>query len=264
MSTPALPFNVRLVIATVCFICLAYLGTVMWGSSARISITTATPVQGITPYITNKTNGLRVVSVKTVGEGSRIDIEVTLLNQSSKNIMAYVVSTGSVSMTAQIGIDREPFAPGQVRVEKIPYNNVVNAAENNPSRAGEIVLAAVYSSDGTGDGEPQWVNRIKNKHLGMKDEVKFVLPLLRSTLDSPESDFERALLALESQVLELPTREENDKLSFDYKDGRSFVKEGLKANIKLLKSKKKASPSLNHRDELNEMITHYERFLAAL
>ncbi len=264
MSIPALPFTARLVIATLCFICLAYLGTVMWGSSARISIPTATHIQGITPYITNKTNALRIVSLKTVGEGSRIDIEVTLLNQSSKNIMAYVVSTGSVSMTAQIGIDGEPFAPGQIRIEKIPFNNVVNAAENNPSHAGEIILSAVYLADGTGEGEPQWIVKLKNKHLGMKDGIKLVLPLLRSAINSPEPDFERTLLVLESQASELPAGEENDKLSFDYKDGRSFVKEGLKANIKLLKSKKKASSNLTHRDELNVLITHYERFLAAL
>lgn len=264
MLTPALVFKARFVIATLCFICLAYLGTVMWGSSARISIAPAIHTQGITPYITNKTNALRVVSVKTVGEGSRIDIEVMLLNQSSKNILAYVVSTGSVSMTAQIGIDGAPFAPGQLRVEKIPYYNVVNAAENNPTRAGEIVLSAVYSSDGTGEGDTHWVTRIKNKHLGMKDGVKLVLHLLRSTFNSPEPDFEHALLALESQASELPTGEENDKLSFDYKDGRSFVKEGLKANIKLLKGKEKASLSFNHREELNVLLTHYERFLAAL
>lgn len=264
MLIQALSFKVRLTIAILCFICLAYLGTVLRGSSAHIPTTPAGHIQGITPYITNKTTALRVVSVKTVGEGVRTAVELTLLNQSAKDITAYVFSMGDVSITTQIGFDGEPFAPNQVRVEKIPFGNVVGAAENNPRRAGEIVLSAVFSTDGTGEGEPQWVAKIKNRYWGMKDEVKLVLPLLRNALNSKETDSERMLLMLESQVSQLPTDEENDKLSPDYRSGRSFVKEKLQSNLKDLRGRKKADPNADHRAGLNVLLAHYERFIATI
>lgn len=266
MLTLSSLFKWRLVTAFFCFICLAYLGTVIRGSLARIAPapSATTHHQGITPYLTNKTNALRVMSVKTIGEGSRTDVEITLKNQSNENITAYVLSMGDVSVTTQIGFDGEPFAPNHMRVEKIPFDNVTGAAQNNPARAGEIVLSAVFLANGTGEGEPRWVAKIKNKYMGMKDEVQIILPLLRSTSNSHEPDLERSLVALEAHAAELPQGKEKDKLSFDYQDGRSYVKEGLKSNIKYLKDKKKVDRSFNHRDELNVIIAHYERFLATL
>jgi hypothetical protein len=236
----------------------------MWASSARISPVASEQSQGLTPYITNKTNALRVISVKTVGEGIRTDVEIKLLNQSTKNITAYVLSMGSVSITTQIGFDGEPFAPGQIRVEKIPLGNVVGAAQNNPERAGEIVLSAVFSTDGTGEGESDWIAKIKNRYMGMKDEVKVVIPLLRNALNSTEADSERALLVLENQVAQLPTEEENDKRSHDYRSGRSFAKESLQSNLKDLRGRKKADPATSYRGGLGELLAHYERFVAIL
>jgi hypothetical protein len=264
MLTPDLPFKARLVVATLCLICLAFLGMVLKGSSARISTAPVKRTQGITPYVTNKTKALGVVSVKTLGEGSRTDVEITLINQSTKNIIAYVLSTGSVSMTTQTGFDGEAFAPGQIKVDKVPFSNVARAAENNPGRAGEIILSAVFSTDGTGEGEPRRVAKIKNKFLGMKDEVKLILPLLRRALNSTEADSERAILTLETQASQLPIEEESDKTSHDYRNGRSFIKDGLQSNIKNLKERKKAALSANHREGLTEIIAHYERFLSIL
>lgn len=264
MPIQALSFKACLIMAILCFICLAYFGMVLSGSSAHIPTAHVGHVQGITPYITNKTTALRVVSVKTVSEGVRTAVELTLLNQSAKNITAYVFSMGGVSITTQIGFDGEPFAPNQVRVEKIPFGNVVGAAQNNPGRAGEIVLSAVFSTDGTGEGEPQWVAKIKNRYWGMKDEVKLVLPLLRSALNSKEADSERVLLMLENQVAQLPTEEENDKLSHDYRSGRSFVKEKLQSHLKDLRGRKKADPSADHREGINVLLAHYERFIATI
>jgi hypothetical protein len=171
---------------------------------------------------------------------------------------------GSVSITTQIGFDGEPFAPNQVRVEKIPLSNLIGAAENNPRRAGEIVLSAVFSADGTGEGEPQQVAKIKNKYLGMKDEVKLVIPLLRSALSSTEADSERLLLMLEDQVSQLPTGEQDDKLSHDYRSGRSFVKDGLKSNLKNVRGRKSAAIISDYREGLKELIPQYERFLSIL
>lgn len=264
MSVPTVPFKARLGLAALCFICLAYFGMLPRGSSARISTASVTPHQGITPYLTNKTNALRVVSVKTAGEGSRTNVEITLINQSTQNITAFVLSMGSVSITTQIGFDGEPFVPNQVRIEKIPLSNVIAAAENNPGRAGEIVLSAVFLADGTGEGESQRVAKIKNRYLGMKDEVKLVLPLLRSALSSTEADSEHLLLMLENKASQLPTGEEDDKLSHDYRSGRSFVKDGLKSNLKNLRGRKSATLISDYREGLNELIPQYERFLSIL
>lgn len=264
MRIPDVSFKTRFVLATLCFLCLAFAGAMMRISSAHIPAASVTHTQGIAPYVTNKTNALRVVSVKMVGEGSRTDVEITLLNQSTKNITAYVFSTGSVSVTTQTGFDGEPFAPNRVRVEKISLNNVIGAAKNNPGRAGEIVLSAVFSADGTGEGEPQWVAKIKNRYLGMKDEARLILPLLRSAQTSTETDSERVLLTLEKLAAQLPTEEGNDKLSHDYRSGRSFVKDGLQSNIKQLRDKKNAALISSHREGLNELITHYEQFLSIL
>lgn len=253
----------NLIVITLCLICLGYLAARGW-PPARFPTASAELRQDITPYVTNKTEALQVTGVRKVGEGVSTDVEVTLVNQSAKGITAYVLTTGSVSITTQIGLDGVPFAPGQMRTEKFPYSNVTNAAARDPGRAGEIVLSAALAADGTGEGEPQWVARLTNRYLGMKDGIKLILPILRSSLSSAEADPDAALLQLEAQAAQIPTDRGGDRTSPDYRSGRNFVKERLKSMLKEIRSRKKAERNFDHRTGVKVLLEHHERFLSVL
>jgi hypothetical protein len=257
----ALSSKRNFIVIMLCLVCVIFLGARGWSPSSTVS---AGLRQGINPYVTNKTQALQVTGVTKVGEGASLDVEVTLVNQSSKGITAFVLSTGSVSVTTQIGLDGAPFAPGDVRTERVPYSNLEHAASKNPNRAGEIVLSAALTSDGTGEGEPQWVAKLKNRYMGMKDGIKLILPILRNSLNSAENDPDLALQQLEAQASQIPAEEGNDKVSPDYRSGRNFVRERLKSTLKGMRNKVKADKNFNHRMSLKALVEHHERFLSIL
>jgi hypothetical protein len=216
--------------------------------------------QEIMPRVTNKTNALRVISVKKVGEGVRSDVEVTLLNQSSHNITAYMISMGEFSVTTCCNT----FAPGETRIENIPFGNLEAHAAKNPDHAGELVLSAVYLEGGASEGEAQNLNRLKSRISGIKEQVKLVLPILRSALNSSQPDSENILQALESQVSLLPIEDKQANLLPQRKGGRAWIKGKLQREIQYLKSKDKTVVGFDLRTQLMQLVEAYEQLLARL
>src|SRR5918911_2466396 len=167
MARPSGSFNKsRLIVLTLMLACLIFLATGVW-TSIHMQASHAYQ-QEIMPRVTNKTNALRFISEKKVGEGVRSDVEVTLLNQSSHNITAYMISMGEFSVTTCCNT----FAPGETRIENIPFGNLEAHAAKNPDHAGELVLSAVYLEGGARGGEAKNLNRLKSRISGIKEQVK--------------------------------------------------------------------------------------------
>lgn len=250
-------FRYRLA-ATLVFACLTLAGIGVW-VSARLWPSYAKP-QEIELRAINRTKALQVASVKKVGEGISSDVELTLLNQSSRNIAAYMISMGEVSITTFSG----SFAPGETRVEKIPFSSLESNAAKTPGQAGELVLSAVYLEGGYSEGEAQHLNYLTNRMTGMKEHAKLVLPILRQALNSPQSGLENALDAVEAETTLLPIEDQYSKSSPQRKGGRAWIQGKLRREIQDLKNKNKHIAGYNLRAGLEELIASYEQLIATL
>ncbi|MGB9181173.1 MAG: hypothetical protein WCB68_18210 [Pyrinomonadaceae bacterium] len=255
----------RLVVTTAVFACLGILlGAGVW-ASAHTWISTKKYSKQIEPYSTNKTNTLRVIKIKRSFKGPLPVVEVTLLNSSTKSITGYILSVGSLNILSDCAASsRGPLAPNETYVEIIPIDNFDDAAAKDPEHTGELVVSAVTFDDQSSEGLSQHIAMIKNKHAGMREQIKLVLPILRFLLNSQESDPEKALLKIETQASLLSTEVENTNLAPDHKNGRAWVQENLDAKIKNLKIKQKGLAKFNYKDGLKEIVAFYEQFLARL
>lgn len=249
-----------LTIITCILCCLILLGTGVWAST-RIWASQSEKSQEIKLRAINKTSALKVVSIRKISNDLPM-AEVTLLNQSSKNINCYMLAIGDLMIVADYVPDGAFLAPGQEKVERILMGNFESAAERNPNHAGELIVAAVYFDDRTGEGDARRVEMLRKRYEGAKEQIELVLPVLRDALSSSE-DSDSALLTLESQASRLPTESENNKLSPDYREGRDMIKQELDGNIQRLKSEKN-KPGFNRKTKLIELVAFYEQLLTRL
>ena len=254
MPTPTLSFKARLVIATLGFTCLAFLA----GTSALRA--TYSQKNELNVKSINKTTALQVLSVVKT-KGLYPDIEITLLNKSDRNIVAYILRVGELSIMSDYAAVGEYLVPGDTKVEKIPFGNFEAIAGKDPSRAGELVIAAVYFEGGGGEGEIERLNMMKERYKGTKEQIELALVALRDALNSVQGDSRSSLLMLETKISLLPTQSENVKLSPNYRAGQDEIKNNLKMEIQNLKNKRS---SLAYRESLHSLITSYERILTSL
>lgn len=252
----------RLVAIGIVLTCLIFLVASVWAST-RMWATPAGTTQEIKPLVINKTNSLRVVSMEKT-KGQFPDLKVTLFNSSNKIIYAYILSVGDMGIMTYSRLNQESFAAGQTKIDKIPFGNFEAAAAEDPSRAGELVVSAVYFDDHTGEGEARHLEMIKDNYAGIKDQLKLLLPLLHSALSSAKSDLENALLTLESEASRLPTERGNVKLSADYRGGRAWVQESLSMEIQNLNSMRREYPNFDFSLDLKKLVESYERLFAKL
>lgn len=240
------------------FVCMVFLVAGAWAATHRLNLL-ARPAQQIQPSVTNRTNALGVVSVKKVGDGVLSSAEVTLVNQSTKNIVAYTLVVGDGGVTSWTS----NFAPGDTRVERISLGDLESAAEHYPHRAGEIRITAVYQQGGTSEGGSPYVNRLTDRMLGIKEETELVLPLLRKAQNSAESEADRSIEMLESEVASLSTHDKRSQSSPYREAGRNWIREKLRREIQEIKKKKLKSGSISLVDLVN-LSESYQRLFAEL
>ena len=173
-----------------------------------------------------------------------------------KNIIAFtlLLKLDGVSTTTDYAFSEELLTPGKTVVNYIPLDGLELAAANNISRDADVTISAVYFEDHTGDGEPKYVAKIKEKYLGIKDQVQRILPLLYKGLESSSQNLD-TVSEIETQAALLTTEDDRPTISADYKGGLRLAKNDLNSKIKKLKSHKEKT-------NLTDLITFYERVLA--
>lgn len=248
----------RLTVVTSVLSCLILRWAGVWAST-HIRASQSEGASDLKLYATNKTAALKVISVKKV-ESDLPMVEVTVQNQSPKNITSFMLAIGDLMILTDYVPDGTLFGPGEQNVQRISLGNFEAAAAKNPKQAGEVVVTAVYFDDRTGEGDARRVEMIRKRYEGIKEQIKLALPILRNALSSSE-DADNVLLAAESQVKNLPTEANNSRLSPDYRDGRDVMKQSLGESIQKLK-KKTAKP--NHKAEIKELMEFYEQLLTKI
>lgn len=248
------------VISVVLFLGCAALLVV--GVSARKLGSFERPSQVILPRVTNRTSSVQISNVRLLNNG---DVEVTLVNQSTKAIYAYTMITSEHPMRKGITAfaTSAPVAPGGTKTERISGGNLESGAARNPDGVGEIVFSAVYLEGGIAEGDAGDSEKLKRTMGGMKEQAKLALQILRDASTSREHDATRLLDAVESQVASMPVKDESAPSSRDREFGRASVNDRLLGEIRKLRMRK-ASPGFDVKSQLLELIPYYERLAEKL
>jgi hypothetical protein len=101
----------HLIIIFFIFSILLFIGTGIW-ASARIFTPLPPKPQEINLHVINKSNALHVSSIEKT-DGQYPHVKITLMNQSPKNITAYVLSIGDLSVTTDFASLGSFLAPGE-------------------------------------------------------------------------------------------------------------------------------------------------------
>lgn len=154
-----------------------------------------------------------LVVINVVGNESTLpSYKITVLNQSSKNIIAVgldVVVGGKPSMTATPrGVEGEPLvvtgktkeltvlAPSRAQGVKDAYSPTTPPNQ-------QIQIKAVVFDDGTYEGAARTCAAVKGYRAGEKMELSRLVPLMEAALNSSDTDISQRLSKLESQVSSL-------------------------------------------------------------
>lgn len=137
----------------------------------------------LTPAITNKTTAVEVVSIKPLEPSG---YEMTMRNVSKKNINGYSLGfDGGASVTSDLTSTYKPIiAPGEQFMMRLPTT-------------ASVIVRDVVFDDNSIDGDPTAAAQLQDRRLGIQEQLKAIVSLLRERADVD-------LDQLKSQITELP------------------------------------------------------------
>lgn len=215
------------------FICLLLVGIRVWALQAP-------QAHGFEPRIVNKTSSLQIVSSKKITLGQVDVLELILKNGSNKNItaIAFALGTDGVSTTIDYAFSEDLLTPGNTVVQNIPLSGLEAAAAKYSSPEADVTVSAVYFEDHTGDGDSKYLNKIREKYFGIKDQMRRILALLRKALESSSQQRTDPLAEIEAQASLLINEDDRTTLSSDFRKGLRQARQDLDFKIQRLKNKK--------------------------
>lgn len=177
--------------------------------------------QSNTPTVVSRTSAVQITAATPMTLANTSVLSVKLRNVSGKDIKMLTISVGKTWVTRNYLFGDESFAAGST------LDEFISLGEN---ARGEIIIAAVLFSDGTGDGEQRHLRLLVEKRNGIRDQAKRILPKLRRL-----SSGSQALADLESETLNLPTRLDG---SSDYQEGLESTRTILLQRIREIKERR--------------------------
>jgi hypothetical protein len=99
--------------------------------------------------------------------------------------------------------------------------------------------------------------------LGMKEQAKLAIPILRKALDLSDSDPEVAMRIVESQVSALPTEGDHFERPSEARSGKSSLNENVKSKMKELR-RLNAAGGFDPRQAPADILKSYEQLVSEL
>lgn len=153
--------------------------------------------------LTNRTQLFEVIEVNTKGK----DITLRLKNGYEKSIIDFKIALprplGKDGMVIDYVGEPVVIAPGSTYEYKFSLPPSHLEVQNEAKTEREVVIAAVVFDDRTGDGDREKAATMVAERLGERIQVSRILPLLQGVLELPDSDLQRGLESLKSQVAAL-------------------------------------------------------------
>lgn len=194
MASPLAGFlTSRLLIVIIFSAGLILLGVTGWASRSD-------KPQGLESSQTDSDRALSVISTTVVADR----MNIILKNVSNKNINGFQMAVGKARCQVEF-LDSDE-RDHQVLVPGATYEQWYPITGNSIPQA--VTILAVIFEDKTSEGDPQFVQEIKDMRKGVKRQLMRFMPILNKALMSPESEQLAILDELEAQILKLP---EDDK-----------------------------------------------------
>lgn len=166
----------------------------------------------------NKANSFLIENSEVFGE----ELKLTLKNNYERSINAFYITVGPKENGVSYNIEllysevKDAIRPGESFTCRLSYDKQL--------QINGFVLQAVLFSDNSGDGETDFIQRMKDVRQGEKAIFGKGLELLKNQKNLIFEDFSK-LEALKSEIASLEVKE--DKKSSDYNYGLSSGKENL-------------------------------------
>lgn len=205
------------------------------------------------PRVDSKSSGLRVIDTKRVTVGNTSFVFLKLQNVSAKPIKALTISLGQSYVVKNFLLSEEAIAPGASVIERLSVPPSIQEGSSTGSQP-TIVVTAVFYSDGTGDGDSQYVQLLKNQALGMRDQAKRILPTLRRASGGQS---EQALADLESEGNALPIKAKVP-VSPDYDEGLQKARKILLGQLGEIKEQRRMNDFQGALNKQNKMVRIFE------
>lgn len=241
LNAIAKPRGSVLVVSAIAPLCLGLL-LVFGGTFRRQS-----PIKSDIKII-NKTTTLELASIRATDHNRLI---IVFKNLSSKELNGYAIAVNGARITVDISSGDRAVKPGETDDIEIP-------GESSPP---EVTILAAMFADGSIEGDPVVVAKLKEWRLGLKKQLTRALSVLNETLESPDVDADVALDKLESQFSSFPLESDNARApSRGLRDGR----DDLITDIQMLRQRRQRNGSLNQKKRLLELKGRIERRIARL
>ena len=216
--------------------------------------------------VENKTRSLVVESVSdrweipTGEQEGRRHFKITVRNGYSKPVAAYCFRQIDNSLNAgeRAGVEINGatvgwvLPPGETQVT--PFGA---AAEGEVV----IVVSAVLLEDGSGDGEPEELSKLRNVRAGVKTAYQHAIPLLRRAAADDSLTPDALIQSLKSEIAAIPRGNPRvSGLNRGLEDGKDVIARDLVEIENHLLSGR----GLRHRAEHTKLLTPLEEALAKL
>lgn len=215
------------------------------GFSSGVRISEAQDKQATKPNTINQTSALTVVET-SVTDGEYPGVTIILLNQSSRNINAYVLGIGRLSVTTDFASVGDLMKPGATQIETIPLANF--SKSEGSKELHHLTISAVTFQGGAGEGDAERLDALRDRHRGIREQVEQVLPVLR------QSHISFSSVTLNQLHREVQENIQNARTQRSTNEGHEWVKDQLAKKIQAAKNQ----------GDLGAVIAFYETVLASL
>jgi hypothetical protein len=263
----SLPLNSRFIFFVGVTMCTIVVGVGAWSSTSPFQQKKDASLEEIRENlgidkipVKNNTRAFDVVSIEKTGMG---DLQLVFRNGYEKKITGFQVTVGGARIQTELilgGDEREFIIPGAT------YQKIYMAQEGLDRHG--ITIRAVVFEDGSADGEPKFIEEIKDYRLGLKIERQRVLELLQGILALPDADMSVALEELEAKIPSLPQRKKSrglDNIALGMNHERRRILGEIK-KIRLMDLKRDNNSSyteqtIKPKQNLEQLVEFYERII---
>ena len=207
--------------------------------------------QTAVPRIVNLTTALKASSASVTGEAVQV-LQLSLVNESSRNINGYVLTIGNLSITTDLASVGEVMEPGVSRQEIIPIGNLDVAESQAPRMEREVTIAALSFEGFSGEGDSHALKLLLERHRGIRDQVEILLPRLREMKAQPSS--RSTADELEKLATRLSREVDQAKQSPNLAEGRRWISDQFRKQLR---------DSKGHVN-LDDVVAFYEHLLSRI
>lgn len=229
------------------FIVLVAVST-FWSSPAARTLSARAP-QTKRVHVRSFVKDLKVVGIHRQGD----DVRLTLRNDYSQHITAFVLSPGPYPGTYTITSD---FVPDDGIAPRATHETRCTLPSKQQGDDRVITLVALVFEDGGGLGDRRFIDAISQNRLGKKLASQLMIPYFEMVIAAPDHRFANDLALAKAGIDALS---EPEKASFDFVSGFKNAKELALSQLDTIDRARETEETRHLRESLMNRIERYRK-----